>query len=43
METKNSIKLFESKQVRSVWDGEQEKWHIIIDIAKHTAVNLRMK
>ena len=28
-----AIKLFEEKQVRSVWDAEQEKWHIsIVDI-----------
>jgi hypothetical protein len=33
MEPKNSIKLFESKQVRSVWDSEQEKWYIsIVDV-----------
>jgi hypothetical protein len=25
MEAKNSVTLFESKQVRSVWDSEQEK------------------
>jgi hypothetical protein len=28
-----SIKLFENKKVRSVWDGEQEKWYIsIVDV-----------
>ena len=28
-----AIKLFEEKQVRSVWDAEQEKWYIsIIDV-----------
>ena len=28
-----SIKLFESKKVRSVWDSEQEKWYIsIVDV-----------
>lgn len=28
-----SIKLFEQKQVRSVWDEEQEKWYFsIVDI-----------
>ena len=33
MKPKNSIKLFENKQVRSVWDSEQEKWHIsIVDV-----------
>ncbi|MDR0711511.1 MAG: hypothetical protein LBF67_04085 [Prevotellaceae bacterium] len=35
MEPKNSIKLFESKQVRSVWDSEQEKWYIsIVDVVE---------
>lgn len=33
MEKKNEIKVFEDKQVRSVWDAEQEKWYIsIIDV-----------
>jgi len=33
MENHNSIKLFENKQVRSVWDSEQEKWYIsIVDV-----------
>jgi hypothetical protein len=33
MEQKNSIKIFENKQVRSVWDSEQEKWYIsIVDV-----------
>lgn len=33
MTTANSIKLFEDKKVRSVWDGEQEKWYIsIVDV-----------
>jgi hypothetical protein len=33
MEPKNSIKLFETRQVRSVWDSEQEKWYIsIVDV-----------
>ena len=33
MEQKNAIKLFENKQVRSVWDSEQEKWYIsIVDV-----------
>jgi hypothetical protein len=28
-----AIKLFEEKQVRSVWDGEQEKWFIsVVDV-----------
>jgi len=30
---KNDIKLFEDKQVRTVWDTEQEKWYIsIVDV-----------
>ena len=33
MEKKTSIKLFENKKVRSVWDSEQEKWYIsIVDV-----------
>jgi prophage antirepressor-like protein len=33
MEQKNTIKIFENKQVRSVWDSEQEKWYIsIVDV-----------
>lgn len=33
MEQKFAIKLFEEKQVRSVWDDEQEKWFFsVIDI-----------
>jgi hypothetical protein len=29
----DSIKLFESKQVRSVWDAEDERWYIsIVDV-----------
>jgi hypothetical protein len=33
MNPQNSIKLFESKQVRSLWDSEQEKWYIsIVDV-----------
>jgi len=33
MEKQNEIKVFEDKQVRSVWDEEQEKWYIsIIDV-----------
>lgn len=28
-----AIKLFEEKQVRSVWDAEHEKWYIsIVDV-----------
>jgi hypothetical protein len=30
---KTNIKLFENKKVRSLWDGEQEKWYIsIVDV-----------
>jgi hypothetical protein len=33
MEPKNSIKIFENKKVRSVWDSEQEKWYIsVVDV-----------
>jgi hypothetical protein len=33
MEKQNEIKVFEDKQVRSVWDAEQEKWYFsIIDV-----------
>jgi hypothetical protein len=33
MEKETSIKLFESKQVRSVWNDEEEKWYFsIIDV-----------
>jgi hypothetical protein len=28
-----AIKLFEEKQVRSIWDSKQEKWYIsIVDV-----------
>lgn len=31
----NSIKLFENKLVRSVWDGEEEKWYFLVsDVVK---------
>lgn len=30
MEKQDEIKVFEDKQVRSVWDAEQEKWYISI-------------
>ena len=30
---KNEIQLFENKKVRSLWDGEQEKWYIsVVDV-----------
>ncbi|MDP3928172.1 MAG: Bro-N domain-containing protein [Bacteroidota bacterium] len=33
MKRETAIKLFEEKQVRSVWDAEQEKWYIsIVDV-----------
>ena len=29
----NSIKLFESKQIRTAWDEEQEKWYFsVVDV-----------
>lgn len=33
MEKQNAIQLFEQKQVRAIWDGEQEKWYFsIVDV-----------
>jgi hypothetical protein len=33
MTKETAIKLFEEKQVRTVWDAEQEKWYIsIVDV-----------
>jgi hypothetical protein len=33
MESKTSVKLFEQKQVRSVWDETKEKWYLsIVDV-----------
>ena len=33
MTKESAIKLFESNQVRSIWDSEEEKWYFsIIDI-----------
>jgi hypothetical protein len=33
MSKKNQIKLFEEKQVRSIWDAEKEKWYIsVVDV-----------
>ncbi|WP_017258712.1 hypothetical protein [Pedobacter arcticus] len=33
MEKENTIKIFEEKKVRSLWDNEKEKWHIsIVDV-----------
>lgn len=31
MAKKNSIKLFEDKLVRSVWDDEKEKWYFSVN------------
>jgi prophage antirepressor-like protein len=30
MEKQNEIKVFEDKKVRTLWDGEQEKWYFSI-------------
>jgi antirestriction protein ArdC len=33
MEKQNAVKIFEDKIVRSIWDGEQEKWYLsIVDV-----------
>ncbi|MDP3915656.1 MAG: Bro-N domain-containing protein [Bacteroidota bacterium] len=33
MEKQNTIKLFDSKQIRSLWDADEEKWYFsIIDV-----------
>jgi len=33
MPRKDALKLFEDKKVRTIWDGEQEKWFLsIIDV-----------
>ena len=33
MEKQNAIKLFDSKQIRSLWDADEEKWYFsIIDV-----------
>ena len=33
MGTKEAIKLFEEKRVRTAWDDEQEKWYFsIVDV-----------
>jgi len=35
MTKETAIKLFEEKQVRTVWDAEQEKWYIsIVDVVE---------
>ena len=31
----NSIKLFESKQIRTAWDEQQEKWYFsVVDVVE---------
>jgi len=30
MEKKDTIKLFEDKKVRAIWDSENEKWYLSI-------------
>ena len=33
MEKRTSIKVFENKSIRTVWDEEQEKWYVsVIDV-----------
>jgi len=33
MSKKESIQLFEDRQVRTVWDAEQDKWYLsIVDV-----------
>ena len=33
MATRNALKIFESKKVRTVWDDQQQKWYIsIVDV-----------
>lgn len=33
MSKANAIKIFEDKQVRTLWDAEQEKWYVsIVDV-----------
>lgn len=35
MNNKESIKLFEEKKVRTIWDEEQEKWYFsIVDVVE---------
>lgn len=42
MTAKNAVKVFEEKQVRTVWDGEQEKWFFsIIDVIAALTGNKR--
>ncbi len=33
MTKESAIKIFEQKQIRSIWDDEEEKWHFsVIDV-----------
>jgi hypothetical protein len=33
MEKRTSIKVFENKSIRTLWDEEQEKWYVsVIDV-----------
>ncbi|WP_295048419.1 hypothetical protein [Sulfurimonas sp.] len=35
MKPNESIKLFEEKKVRTLWDEEQEKWYIsVVDVSR---------
>ncbi len=35
MEKQDDIKIFEDKKVRTLWDGEQEKWYLsIVDVIR---------
>jgi len=44
MEIQNEIKVFEDKQVRSVWDEKKEKWYFsIIDVIKILAGSPRLR
>jgi len=44
MEKKSAIKLFESKQIRTHWDAENEKWYFsIVDVISVLAENARAR
>jgi len=44
MTKETAIKLFEQKQVRSVWEAEQEKWYFsIIDVLEVLIENNRSR
>jgi len=35
VEKQNELKIFEDKKVRTLWDGEQEKWYLsIVDVVR---------